>query len=146
MARYQAGNLVAFVNKFERCGRIVFIDEKGKGYKINTGHDVIYAYEKEIVLISSNAPIRPEAIIEKIDRAGKQLPTYTSDFRAGLIKVLTSKSDTGNLFANYVSSVSEQVLAACLKAISNIKIEKFEINIIKSDISGAIIEKLLPLK
>ncbi len=39
VARYQSGNLVVFVNKFERCGVITQIDEQrgGKfGYRLNT--------------------------------------------------------------------------------------------------------------
>jgi len=144
MARYQAGDLVAFINKFERCGCIVSIDEKGKGYKIDTGYDVIYAYENEIVLLSSNAPIRSNTVITKVDHVGTQVPNYTPAFRDGLLNFLAGNSDSAKLFASYVGKVSDQALTACLRAISNIKIDKVEITIIKIEISGAIVEKLLP--
>lgn len=142
MARYQAGDLVAFANKFQRCGRVVRIDNKG--YKIDTGYDVVYAYENELVLISDEAPIRPTAVIRKIDIAGSQLHQYTPDFREGLIRFISDNSETAKIFASYVGNVSDRALTACLEAISNIKIEKLEINIIKIEISGSIAENLLP--
>jgi hypothetical protein len=143
MARYQSGDLVAFENKFERCGRIVRIDNRG--YKIDTGYDVIYAYEGEIVRISGDAPIRPTSVMEKMDQAGSSLPQYTPDFRDGLASFIRDNSEIAKLFASYAGSVSNRVLTTCLEAISNIKIEKIEVNIIKIEISEEVARKIFPV-
>jgi hypothetical protein len=142
MARYQAGDLVAFVNKFQRCGRIVRMDNKG--YKVDTGYDIIYAYENEIVLISSNAPIRSGAVINKIDKVSSGISRYNSAFREALISLISEHSWVAEVFCSYVMNVSDKAVKSCIEAISNIRIEKVEINFIKIEIKGAIVEKLIP--
>jgi len=134
MGRYQAGNLVAFVNKFQRCGRIVQIDNKG--YKIDTGYDVIYAYENDIVLISSAAPIRPNVVMKKVDQVGNQVTRYNPDFREGLASFLASNSESAKLFADYVCNVSDKALKACIEAISNTKIDKITFIEIKASVNN----------
>jgi len=128
MSRYKSGDTVAFVNKFSRCGHIVSVDGN-KGYRINTGKDIIYGYPNELVLISNNAPIRPMAAIKKIDQVCKNMPEYTPDFRQSLVAFVQEGTQAAKLFVNYIFEMPQEVVKACIKAISNIKIDKIEINI-----------------
>ncbi len=139
MSRYKSGDTVAFVNKFSRCGHVVSVDGN-KGYRINTGKDIIYGYPNELVLISDNAPIRPMVAINKIDKACENMPEYTSGFRQSLVAFIQEGTQPAKLFVNYILEVSQEVVKDCIKAISNIKIDfspTFNVNIeeIKFNIS-----------
>ncbi len=118
MARYQSGNMVAFVNKFQRCGRVVQVDGE-KGYKVDTGYDIIYAYESQLVLISATAPIRPLDVIKKIEEASDRLPEYTPAFRDNLLSFLNGGSQMAKTFASYIKNVPTNIVRECIKNIAS---------------------------
>lgn len=118
MARYSIGDVVAVVNRYELVGRIIEIDEKGKGYKVQTSGGTAYRYEKEIVLISlANSSCSPQ-VIKKLDAAGKQVLGFDS-IREPIISFLQSGSNLAKAFADYVVKVSTDVLISLLKAIKD---------------------------
>lgn len=129
MARYKPGDTVAFTKNFQRGGQIVSLDTNGRGYKINTGADIIYAYENQIVLISDEAPIRPPQAIQKIDAIAEGLPEYTPEVRCAFLALLESHSKLANQFACYLAKVSDSAIRACIQAIANSRVEKIEVNI-----------------
>ncbi|NJL03010.1 MAG: hypothetical protein HC838_12190 [Spirulinaceae cyanobacterium RM2_2_10] len=133
MARYQVGNLVAYVNKFERCGTIASIDQRrgGKvGYRLNTGSDYIMAYENEIVLISTDAPIiPPKAAMKKIDTIEKGKSYYTPKLREALWKFINSGSRTATTFVNWVAEVTNRVIDELLDLISRSRIDLTKVSI-----------------
>ena len=123
MARYQIGNSVALINKFERCGKIVSIDEKGKGYKVDTGKDVVFFYEKDIVPISTTTTPDITTVMTKIDKAVGKTPWFTPDFSKTIKDFLTDDSGLARAFGNYIAQVHGEVLLACLKAIKESGLE-----------------------
>jgi hypothetical protein len=114
--RYEAGDFVAVVNRFDRCGHIVGIDEKGKGYRINTGQDIIYRYEKELVLISSNAPINFNLVSKKLDAATTS-EIISSDVKNDIFQFLKSNTPQAKAFGDWIVKVHKETLRGCLEAI-----------------------------
>lgn len=123
MARYQIGNSVALINKFERCGKIVSIDEKGKGYKVDTGKDVVFFYERDMVLISDLKAPDIAATMIKIDKAVGKEVWFTPDIAATIKEFLTDDSGVARAFGDYIAKVHGDVLYACLKAIKDSGLE-----------------------
>ncbi len=123
MARYQIGDFVAVVNKFERCGQIASIDEKGKGYKVNTGKDVVFFYEKDIVLISARKSPDIAATMSKIDKSVGKEAWFTPDFSKTIKDFLTDDSGVARAFGDYIAKVHGDVLKSCLKAVKDSGLE-----------------------
>ena len=115
MARYQLGDSVAVINKFERCGKIVAIDKKG--YKVDSGKDVVFHYEEDIVLISALNPPNINEVMNKIDNTVGEAAWFTDDFSKSIKDYINKDSGVARAFGDYVAKVHGNVLASCLKAI-----------------------------
>lgn len=115
MARYQIGDVVAVVNRYELVGRVVGID-KEKGYKVDRGKDVVYLYENQIAPINLSTPTKSQEVVSKLDKAGKQVQGF-ADIRQLIIDFLSNNTKFAEAFADYVVKVSTDALIAFLKAI-----------------------------
>ncbi|MCT7969737.1 hypothetical protein NG799_25830 [Laspinema sp. D1] len=116
MSRYKAGNFVAVINRFDRCGYIVGIDEKGKGYRINTGQDVIYRYEKELVLISSDAPINFGLVTKKLDAASTS-EIQSSGVNNNILNFLKTNTHQAKAFGDWIVKMPKETLRVFLEVV-----------------------------
>jgi hypothetical protein len=121
MARYQLGDSVAVINKFSRCGKIVAIDKKG--YKVDSGKDVVFYYEKDIVLISDINTPNINEVMTKIDNTVGEESWFTDDFSKSIKDYIENNSGVARAFCDYVAKVPENVLASCLKAIKDSRLK-----------------------
>ncbi|MDB9313330.1 hypothetical protein PN462_09485 [Spirulina sp. CS-785/01] len=128
--RYKVDETVGFIHKFKRCGKIVYVDERrrGNGYKVNTGKDKIYAYEKDIILISADTPICTDTVMQKIDKVGESFPAYTESVKDQLIEFFNQQSKAARAFGDWVSKAYDKALRSFFKEVT--VAQKKEINII----------------
>lgn len=122
MLSYSIGDVIAVKSRFELVGRIVELDEKGNGYKVDTGKEIVYRYDKEVVLISGYVSTTSSSVIQKIDAAGEFVKGF-SDFRQSIIDFLKSNTMLAQTFATYVMKMPSNVLASCLEVIRDSGVE-----------------------
>jgi len=118
VARYSVGDIVAVVDRYELVGRIIAIDEKGKGHKVHTSKGEAYRYEKEIILISLADSKPSSQVVKKLDQVGKQVYGFDS-IRKSVVSLLESGSNLAKAFADYILKVSVDAVIVILKEIQS---------------------------
>lgn len=116
MVRYCVGDIVAVENRFELAGRIVEVDVVGKWYKVDTGKEIVYRYDQEVVSIKRYTSTTSQEVISKIDNFGKGVPGF-SNVHQSVIDFLKSNTALAQTFATYVTKMPSDVLASCLEVI-----------------------------
>jgi len=109
---YSIGDTVALTNKLERCGIIIQVDEKGSGYKVDTGKDIIYFYEKDIESIEPK-PVNLAKVSDKIDHCTSVDPVI----KQAILDFIQTGTKVALTFADYILKVHSNVVSGLIDKI-----------------------------